>query len=111
MLKDYFLKPKKIRNILETKNIPEDFLESLKKEKRKRIRQLSEKGVVIKIIENLDDSSFEKWLELYRKSIGSKEKGIEYASVEWLCYCQSWSCGNSSAIIYKIFAPFLKMLR
>ncbi|RLE39613.1 hypothetical protein DRJ17_00245 [Candidatus Woesearchaeota archaeon] len=83
-LDNYFLKPKKIRNILYTKTIPENYLESLKKEKRKRIRHLNVRGITIKFIENLDDKNFKDWLTLYYNSISQKEKGLKLASLGWL---------------------------
>jgi hypothetical protein len=83
--KGFFLKPDMLNNIQSTKDIAStknEFLEQIKKEKRKRVKKLS-KEVEIVFHPQLFKEDFNKWLPLYEEMMQSKKMGRIIADEKW----------------------------
>lgn len=76
--KGYYFKAMTTYNV---RSVPTNFLESLKKEKRKRIKKLSEELQIE--LKPLTEEDYNSWLDLYEEGISKKDKGNFSATKEW----------------------------
>jgi len=83
----YFHKPYKITYELSIPESKDEFLYSIKRNKRKRIlkaiRECQEKGIKIIKQKELKKETFNEWYNIYESNIESKEKGRVFADREW----------------------------
>jgi len=83
--KGYFYKPYKITYQLKVPESEDDYLSSLKRNKRKRILKAKRdcEHISIEKQEKLKKESFDEWYDIYETNIESKEKGRVFADREW----------------------------
>ncbi len=80
----YYYKPKRLVYWQDLSDIPEDYLSSLSKKHRRRIKKALEKGFKAQVEFPISKSSFEIWYNLYKEKISRKNKGIEYIGKDFL---------------------------
>ncbi|MCP3683017.1 MAG: hypothetical protein GY861_10030 [bacterium] len=77
----YFYKSRRIRYYMWLPEKLEDV--AIKKEKRKRVRQLESKGIKINIESPIKEESFNEWLKIYSGMINDMGMGVMHADTEF----------------------------
>jgi len=108
---DFYYRPLKISYIMKTPSSLDDFLTSLKRNRRKRIlkcfRECEKHGITIKKEKILSKENFDTFFEIYKNNMEEKERGIVILERDWYNKRKDIACGVFAVKDKKIIGGIL----